>query len=100
MQQIIDILKQTLLNEHLPNEQVQNIINSIDLGQINLQDLPCTTQYLTDFLGNMGLEESLINSISSGFMTQLEGLDLGEVLSGGGILDGLGDMIRNVLGGD
>jgi len=65
MQQIIDNLQQALLNEHVPNEQVQNIINSIDTSQLNVQDLPATTEYLSQFLGGIGLEENIISHINT-----------------------------------
>jgi|GEM_PF-6314591 len=44
MQQIIDSLKQALLNEHVPNEQIQNIITSVDMSQLNIQNISATTE--------------------------------------------------------
>ena len=65
MEQVIQNLKQALLNEHIPNEQVQNIISSLDISQINLQDLSATTDYLNQFLLGMGLEENIINTVNT-----------------------------------
>ena len=71
MQQIIDVLKQSLLDQHLPNEQVQTIINSVDMSQLNLQDLPATQEYLSQFLGGFNLQETVVNNISTGLFENL-----------------------------
>jgi len=64
-QQIIENLRQSLLAQAIPDQQIQNIINSIDFSQINLQDISSVTDYLGNFLANMGLQENVINSINS-----------------------------------
>lgn len=93
MQQIIDVLKQSLLDQHLPNEQVQNIINSVDVGQLNLQDLPATQEYLSQFLGGLNLQETVVNNISAGLFQNLGINNIPGLVTGDDILGDVGNII-------
>ena len=93
MQQIIDVLKQSLLDQHLTNEQVQNIINSVDMGQLNLQDLPATQEYLSQFLNGFNLPETVVNNISTGLFESLGINNIPGLGAGDDILGDVGNII-------
>jgi len=102
MQQIIENLKQSLLDQHVPNEQIQNIMNSVDISQINLQDFPATQEYLSQLLGGFNLPEDIVNQISTGLFGNL-GINnipgFGEN-SGGEILGQISNTISGIFGGN
>jgi hypothetical protein len=95
MQQILDALKQSMLNEHLPNEQIQNILSSVDITQLNLQDLPATQEYLSQFLADFNLQENIISHINTTFFENL-GI---ENIPNLNIEDGIMGNIQNLIGG-
>ena len=98
MQQIVENLKQSLLDQHIPNEQVQNIINSMDLSQINLQDLSSTTDYLTSFLTNIGLQEGVINTINSNLAENFGNFGIDNISDLGTNEDGVLGAVTNIFG--
>jgi len=99
MHQILQNLQQTLLNEHIPNEQVQNIINSVDISQLNVQDLPATTEYITQFLGNMGLQENVISHINTSLVENFGNLGINNIADLGVDPDGIINNVKNIFGG-
>ena len=99
MQQIIQSLQQALLSEHIPSEQVQNIISSIDLNQLNLQDLPATTEYLSQFLGGFDLGENIINHINANLAENFANFGVGDITDLGIDQDGIVGNIQKMFGG-
>jgi hypothetical protein len=101
MQQIIENLKQSLLDQHVPNEQIQNIMNSVDVSQINLQDFSATQEYLSQLLGGFNLQEDVINQVNAGLfgnlgINNIPGFDEN---SGDEILGQIGNAISGIFGG-
>jgi hypothetical protein len=99
MQQIIQSLQQALLNEHIPNEQVQNIINSVDVSQLDLQNIPETAAYLSQFLAGLGLEENIINHVNSSLADSLGSVGINGLQDLGIDQDGIVGNIQNIFGG-
>jgi len=98
-QQITENLKQSLLDQHVPSQQIQNIINSVDLSQINLQDLSSTTAYLSQFLNNMGLEESVVNAINSNLAANFGSFGIDTISDLGVNSDDILGTVKNIFGG-
>jgi len=103
MANVTETLKQSLLNEHVPNEQVQNIIKSIDMSQINLQNLGATKDYLTSILTNFGIEEGIIGIVNNNIAENFGdfGIDGMEDLNidSEGFLDKIIDFVKGIFGG-
>lgn len=99
MQQIIENLRQSLINEHVPSEQIQSIVSSVDMSKINLQDLPATTEYLNQFLTGMGLESSVIEIINSNIAENFGSLGIDSIGDLGVSEDGIVGTIKNIFGG-
>jgi hypothetical protein len=97
-QQIVENLKQSLLDQHVPSEQIQNIINSVDLSQINLQDLSSITDYLGNFLANMGLQEGVINAINGNLADNFGNFGIDNISDLGLNEDGFLGTVKNILG--
>ena len=98
-QQIVENLKQSLLDQHIPSEQIQNIINSVDLSQINLQDLSSVTDYLSNFLADMGLQEGVINAINGNLADNFGNFGIDNISDLGVNGDGFLDTVKNIFGG-
>lgn len=100
MQQIIDVLKQSLLDQHVPSEQVQDIMNSVDVSQINLQDLPATQEYLGQFLSSFNLQETVISNINAGLFENLGISNIPGLDPDNDILGSVGNIISGFFGGN
>lgn len=103
MQPTIQNLQQALLDEHVPSEQVQNIITSVDMSQLNMQDLPATTEYLGQFLGGVGLEQGVIESINTNLAENFGAFGVDNLADLGvepeGFFGGIIENIKNIFGG-
>ena len=99
MQQIIQTIQQALIEEQIPTEQVQNIISSIDVSQLNILDLPATTEYISQFMSNIGLQENIIDHINTNLAESLGNFGTDNIADLGVDPKGLMDNIKNIFGG-
>ena len=78
---------------------MQNIISSIDVSQLNILDLPATTEYISQFMSNIGLQENIIDHINTNLAESLGNFGTDNIADLGVDPKGLMDNIKNIFGG-
>ena len=91
----LENLKNRLLENGLPLDQVTNIMNNIDLSKINLNDMGATQEYLSGILAGFNLDQGILNDILNGFLSDF---NLGDHF-GGGIADHIKSFLGDIFGG-
>ena len=95
MSEIVNILSAKLMQAGVGGEQLQNILSSVNLSQLNLQDLSASQDYLFQFLENYGLDSNLVSGIVNSFFGDQNVLNIlnPEILEQGG------NLLNNDIGG-
>jgi hypothetical protein len=77
MNERLNIFQSIMVESGIDPQTAQNICSSIDLEQISFDDIITTNAYLCQVLDGFGLQNELVESVVSSFLTD-QGLSLGE----------------------
>ena len=77
MNESLNIFQALLIEGDVEQEAVDKILASIDTEKIDFDDITASNAYLCQLLDGFGLQNELVESVVSSFLTD-QGLGLGE----------------------